>query len=912
MKKIILLLLFFSGIVNSQTVNIPDTTFRQLLLVGSAGSTGRLYAFDSLGNPITVDSNSNGAIELTEAAAVYKLTIGYQGFLGSGVTPVYSLEGISAFTNIQDLVIEGIGTINMDFSSNSLLINLTVSFCGELTDINISGTSLKNLIIDGSKKLENLNVTNTASLETLVIKYGNSDGDVNTKLTNINVSNSPMLKILDCQKSKALENLDLTNNPALEQLNISNCKFNTINLVNNIALQTLNCSNNLFTSLNVSNNVALFDLRCSNNLLTILDLSQNANLNQLSCASNSLTGLDLSVCTNLSFLDCSINQLENLIISSSIITTLNFSLNKISALNFNNFTNLGILKCASNSLTSLDISKCPNIWLLHIGSNPIESIYLKSGSLKNFYDDTEGTVDDVSNLPLLKYICFDKGEESFVNRIVQDSGSPEAVFNSYCTEEPGGNYNTITGKVSFDNNNNGCDATDKLVGAAKIVINTPSNSKVYAFTDSNGVYTYYTQEIGNFTISTAIENPNSFNVVPVSTAVTFTENNFTVANNDFCITANGTNPAVEITIIPVEKGTPGGKATYQMYCKNTGNQVLNGTVTINYNSLLQFSNSLPLPAINNGSNQLQWNFSNLSPLEVRILELDFIVDANANPGVFDVNLNQFINADTLIIDALLVTYGVNSISDSATYSSIPVTFEEQNYIANLPKNLIPTNSIGYYLYYGIVYGRNDINSVGHLVIPINLNPSQYDLDSIQIINPMSNMIFVMSSFNNSLIIPPTFSVRPPRPSSGQGLQNLRQQQPIILNQGVIGLKIKTLPTVPVNSSICIDAEVVYDQDEPIQLNEICSVYSSTLSNDRGLESDRSVAVFPNPVNTNLTITAQNTIERYELYDVYGVVKTNEKSNKKETSIDLNDFKPGVYFLKIVTNKGIKIEKIIKQ
>jgi len=72
------------------------------------------------------------------------------------------------------------------------------------------------------------------------------------------------------------------------------------------------------SNLDVSNNPALRSLDCSENQITSLDLSGNLELKHLNCGANSLSSLDLSQNTALTVLDCSLNQLTSLNISNNI------------------------------------------------------------------------------------------------------------------------------------------------------------------------------------------------------------------------------------------------------------------------------------------------------------------------------------------------------------------------------------------------------------------------------------------------------------------------------------------------------------------------------------------------------------------------------------------------------------------
>jgi len=72
-------------------------------------------------------------------------------------------------------------------------------------------------------------------------------------------------------------------------------------------------------------------------------------------------------------------------------------------------------------------------------------------------------------------------------------------------------------------------------------------------------------------------------------------------------------------------------------------------------------------------------------------------------------------------------------------------------------------------------------------------------------------------------------------------------------------------------------------------------------------------IYPNPVNNILTIEKSTGNEKciLEIYSITGkkLAVYNMETNKKE--IDLSNFNSSVYFLKISTNRGYEVRKIIK-
>lgn len=80
------------------------------------------------------------------------------------------------------------------------------------------------------------------------------------------------------------------------------------------------------------------------------------------------------------------------------------------------------------------------------------------------------------------------------------------------------------------------------------------------------------------------------------------------------------------------------------------------------------------------------------------------------------------------------------------------------------------------------------------------------------------------------------------------------------------------------------------------------------NNTNGFNASR-IKLYPNPVHDKLFVDCPEKIVRLELYDVLGrLMKTNTNEN---TTMDLSAQKADVYFVKIITENGVKVDKIIK-
>ena len=82
---------------------------------------------------------------------------------------------------------------------------------------------------------------------------------------------------------------------------------------------------------------------------------------------------------------------------------------------------------------------------------------------------------------------------------------------------------------------------------------------------------------------------------------------------------------------------------------------------------------------------------------------------------------------------------------------------------------------------------------------------------------------------------------------------------------------------------------------------------------KDIETNNNVNVYPNPVNDILYIATETEVEEVVVYDIYGRVQNlrNLETQKLRNSIDLSELKSGIYFVKINTEKGNIVKRIIK-
>ena len=112
-----------------------------------------------------------------------------------------------------------------------------------------------------------------------------------------------------------------------------------------------------------------------------------------------------------------------------------------------------------------------------------------------------------------------------------------------------------------------------------------------------------------------------------------------------------------------------------------------------------------------------------------------------------------------------------------------------------------------------------------------------------------------------------------------------------------------------NTEYCYTMTSVLDDIESEHSEKVCV---KTLG--EGIEeTTTSLSIYPNPVDDRLYIETEAQSLTIEIYDVFGRLQVTETpSHQGNLTIDVENLKAGIYFVKINTEKGNIVKRIIKQ
>ncbi|MCU4189566.1 T9SS type A sorting domain-containing protein [Flavobacterium sp. HXWNR29] len=586
--------------------------------------------------------------------------------------------------------------------------------------------------------------------------------------------------------------------------------------------------------------------------------------------------IDLGVDTNS---DGNIQFSEAIAINSLSISNSNIGdLTGIEA-----FLNLDFLDCTFNNLQILDCMANSNLTAIYFIGNPLlHTVLIKNGSNESLNMDYGSWTENWMpfNNPSIQYVCVDENQYSNVLSLV----GPGVQVTDYCSFTPGGDYNTITGAIIYDQANDGCNAFDLTQNYIRVDINDGTNTGA-SFTNATGNYSFYTQA-GNFTLTPNIENPTWFNFSPISATIPFADNNNNIATQNFCITANGVHPDLEIVIAPIVPARPGFTAEYQIVYRNKGNQVMSQLYGVNFfynQNLMSFVSATQVPS-SIVSGGMSWDFANLMPFESR--SINVIMQINAPTDTNPVNIGDVLQFTSSIMP---MAGDESTVDNLFQLNQTVVGSYDPNDITCIEGDVVAPSYIGDFLHYVINFENTGTAPAENVVVKIEVNPSDFDINSLRILEASHNATIKIT--NNILEI--IF-------------------QTIMLDTGGHGnvlLKVKSKENLVTNDIVTKNAKIYFDYNFPILTNDANTTFQ-VLSNSIPTK-DLAISLYPNPTSLLINIKAENVVKSIEIYDVQGRVIQVNKTDSKEVVLDVSTYNSGIYFVKVSTDFGSHIEKIVK-
>ncbi|MCF1190616.1 T9SS type A sorting domain-containing protein [Mangrovimonas sp. AS39] len=943
MKHTYLLFVLFSLSVQSQIINFPDQTFKDQLLAANidTNNDGEIQVseaqevtslsvsgyYDVYGSTLTditgieyfvnlthlicspheissVDLSQNTALIHVDFSEPFSSVLDVVSLNEINVYGCSSLEYLNVSNNniqtidlsetssLETLIIYNNQMETIELGQQNNLVSLGASN-NSFSELDISQTAINDLNIAGNSESFSL-ICNEAITEI----SADEPGSGNLNLVDIDLSNSPNIESLDLMEYR-VNSIFLGE----DHSNLTHMRFYASDFLSSLDLTS--CQNLEFLSLEGITNLELTEVPSLLNLslggIAALDLSYCPNLETLSIG-GPITSLDftpvignlesLSIGGSWSTIDLSpCVNLVDLTFGGANLTTLDLSqLPNLESITMGNAPLIESLIVGENPnlisfetymsdapLDNLDLSQCVNLQSVQILFSNIQSLNIKNGTSEeflNFYSNED-----------LIFICADEEQLDLVYAEANSDGwlNVPLTVSSYCSFTPGGNYNTTTGQVQFDLNNDGCQTGTESFSNVLIQVESEDSEEV-SYVNSGGNYSFYSQD-GSFVLTPSIEHPEWFTITPENAFVVFEDNLNNTTTQDFCISALGTHQDLEVVLTPIGNAQPGFDANYELIYKNNGNQVTSGQVSLTFDTSLMELVSVSQEQDVFNSGELIWNFEDLLPFQSRSISVTFNLNAPTETPPLNID-------DVLIFSVEIVgaQEDENPNDNSFELNQTVVGAFDPNDKVCLEGDIAPIEKIGDYLHYTINFENTGNAAATFVVIKDVLNESDYNLNSLQILSASHSMETRMEGnllefyFDNIDLGPE--------------------------EQGHVTYKIKTLESLEVGDTVSNSAEIYFDYNLPIETNEAITSFES-LSLIENTVQEGSIKIFPNPTNGVVEIASSLPVKSLEVLDIKGRRLSLAEYNEMHVQLDLGSYKNGMYLIKIQTVNGFHFAKVIK-
>lgn len=456
------------------------------------------------------------------------------------------------------------------------------------------------------------------------------------------------------------------------------------------------------------------------------------------------------------------------------------------------------------------------------------------------------------------------------------------------------NYTTILFNAFIDTNNNGVQDADEdyyLGGTYSYQVNAEaphylnSNSEYY-LPNINPLDTY---NLG-FSLPFIVNNCGTY-LLPVTqyNNVSLPANSGTVVYNFPLVPTDVNCNDLSIELFPRRCPRPSFNYLNTLIYKNNGNQIItSGTITFVKDPNVTISYFWPTDCVITPTG-FTFNFNNLRRNQHKLIEVSIMV-----PAIPTVSIDQLLTSTATITPTdLFPENNTISLQQAIVASYDPNDITEHHGGKILHSSFTGNDELTYTIRFentGTADALN-INVVDEL-------DAQLDETSVRMID--ASHPYVLDRVGAHLAWNFADINLPPSVAD------------TTTGKGYIVFAVKPKPGYAVGDIIPNTASIYFDTNPAIVTNTFNTEFVANLSVNQFSDSD--FAVYPNPTNSLVNISAQKTgsiIESISLTDVLGKVILSQNLNQPNTVMDISQLSGGFYLLQIKSNGAEKTIKIIK-
>jgi len=452
-------------------------------------------------------------------------------------------------------------------------------------------------------------------------------------------------------------------------------------------------------------------------------------------------------------------------------------------------------------------------------------------------------------------------------------------------------YNSITGTLFIDSNNNNIQDTGESTVINKLI--TETNTGRFGFSGQNGNYNVSVFDSGNFSVVT---NPvNFYNALPFTHTAYFFAIMETDSLNDFAFQPAGVFNDLCASITPIGNFRAGFDASYLINYENVGTTTLNPTIIFFPDNDVSFVSANVTPT-SVTTDSVVWNLGPLAPFQSGSI----LVTVNVNIGTpIGTLINSGVRIEPLAGDA-------NTICNSSYWEIFTTGSVDPNDILVNEDTLLTSQFPNPPPLEYIIRFQNTGNDTAFMVKVLN----PIDTFNLQ----LNTFEFVASSH------PVNINWIPWERNMEFKFENIILPDSIInepASHGFIRYRIRPKSTLFAGDSITNNAAIYFDFNQPVLTNtaltEVIIPTGIASTNTEG-----GITIAPNPAKDLISVSFSSSLKQeqmeLEVVDIFGRVVYNSIFHIQQSTfnIDVKEFSHGVYVLKITSNEKIYCRKFIKQ
>jgi uncharacterized repeat protein (TIGR01451 family) len=459
--------------------------------------------------------------------------------------------------------------------------------------------------------------------------------------------------------------------------------------------------------------------------------------------------------------------------------------------------------------------------------------------------------------------------------MVTDANGDCQQFNFFVNVIP--SYGYITGTLYNDINSNCIYDAGDIAYANQYVTVTNGTNVYYGYTNSLGEYSIWVPS-GNYTV-TPYSTVNLGSGCTSSYSITVT-NGSTIGGNNFAYEFAA---VYDVCVSMWSPGiVPGFNGYYYIYVYNSGSMPADGSICMTLPSPLSFVSSMPSGA-SVSNDTICINYSSLLPNAYYTFTVGFYTPPSLPLGTPMVNWVE-----------ATVTNGtdINPSCNQYIYTR-PVTgsFDPNDKTASPSGDVFVSEDEFTYL---VRFQNTGTGPAVNITITDTLD-AMLDPLSFEMLN--SSHPYSVEFINGNIIKWRFENIM--LPDSGSNEPG---------SHGHVQFRLKTANTPVVGQDIENTANIYFDFNEPVITNTALNTYVTPGAVEVYEMND--VVIYPNPANERLFIQSKNA-GTHTILDVTGKEILQQNIPAMNTSFDIQNLAPGVYFVRSISEKGMTTIKFIK-